>query len=204
MLNNTIIDDSQSISVYDKLKYTKSSSFTSLPSVSKPRSIRRLRSRLSTMQSDMDSETKSNLSTDENMENIIMQFISINLVIDKSHKIMKTTSFLVNNATKFEKIIGKAISNLNFQLNKEKALFKLNEDSSKYGLKQSKKNGLPRLDLPCINKDVTLGEINISHFTLVWKDNVNNFDSYFVTVNRGQKKHCTKNCIIFKKQKSYH
>ena len=198
MLNNTIIDDSQSISVYDKLKYTKSSSFTSLPSVSKPRSIRRLRSRLSTMQSDMDSETKSNLSTDENMENIIMQFISINLVIDKSHKIMKTTSFLVNNATKFEKIIGKAISNLNFQLNKEKALFKLNEDSSKYGLKQSKKkNGLPRLDLPCINKDVTLGEINISHFTLVWKDNVNNFDSYFVTVNRGQKKHCTKNCIIF-------
>ena len=126
-----------------------------------------------------------------------MQFISINLVIDKSHKIMKTTSFLVNNATKFEKIIGKAISNLNFQLNKEKALFKLNEDSSKYGLKQSKKNGLPRLDLPCINKDVTLGEINISHFTLVWKDNVNNFDSYFVTVNRGQKKHCTKNCIIF-------
>ena len=185
MLNNTIIDDSQSISVYDKLKYTKSSSFTSLPSVSKPRSIRRLRSRLSTMQSDMDSETKSNLSTDENMENIIMQFISINLVIDKSHKIM------------FEKIIGKAISNLNFQLNKEKALFKLNEDSSKYGLKQSKKNGLPRLDLPCINKDVTLGEINISHFTLVWKDNVNNFDSYFVTVNRGQKKHCTKNCIIF-------
>ena len=197
MLNNTIIDDSQSISVYDKLKYTKSSSFTSLPSVSKPRSIRRLRSRLSTMQSDMDSETKSNLSTDENMENIIMQFISINLVIDKSHKIMKTTSFLVNNATKFEKIIGKAISNLNFQLNKEKALFKLNEDSSKYGLKQSKKNGLPRLDLPCINKDVTLGEINISLFTLVWKDNVNNFDSYFVTVNRGQKKHCTKNCIIF-------
>ena len=197
MLNNTIIDDSQSISVYDKLKYTKSSSFTSLPSVSKPRSIRRLRSRLSTMQSDMDSETKSNLSTDEDMENIIMQFISINLVIDKSHKIMKTTSFLVNNATKFEKIIGKAISNLNFQLNKEKALFKLNEDSSKYGLKQSKKNGLPRLDLPCINKDVTLGEINISHFTLVWKDNVNNFDSYFVTVNRGQKKHCTKNCIIF-------
>ena len=197
MLNNTIIDDSQSISVYDKLKYTKSSSFTSLPSVSKPRSIRRLRSRLSTMQSDMDSETKSNLSTDENMENIIMQFISINLVIDKSHKIMKTTSFLVNNATKFEKIIGKAISNLNFQLNKEKALFKLNEDSSKYGLKQSKKNGLPRLDLPCINKDVTLGEINISHFTLVWKDNVNKFDSYFVTVNRGQKKHCTKNCIIF-------
>lgn len=197
MLNNTIIDDSQSISVYDKLKYTKSSSFTSLPSVSKPRSIRRLRSRLSTMQSDMDSETKSNLSTDENMENIIMQFISINLVIDKSHKIMKTTSFLVNNTTKFEKIIGKAISNLNFQLNKEKALFKLNEDSSKYGLKQSKKNGLPRLDLPCINKDVTLGEINISHFTLVWKDNVNNFDSYFVTVNRGQKKHCTKNCIIF-------
>ena len=197
MLNNTIIDDSQSISVYDKLKYTKSSSFTSLPSVSKPRSIRRLRSRLSTMQSDMDSETKSNLSTDENMENIIMQFISINLVIDKSHKIMKTTSFLVNNATKFEKIIGKAISNLNFQLNKEKALFKLNEDSSKYGLKQSKKNGLPRLDLPCINKDVTLGEINISNFTLVWKDNVNNFDSYFVTVNRGQKKHCTKNCIIF-------
>ena len=197
MLNNTIIDDSQSISVYDKLKYTKSSSFTSLPSVSKPRSIRRLRSRLSTMQSDMDSETKSNLSTDENMENIIMQFISINLVIDKSHKIMKTTSFLVNNATKFEKIIGKAISNLNFQLNKEKALFKLNEDSSKYGLKQSKKNGLPRLDLPCTNKDVTLGEINISHFTLVWKDNVNNFDSYFVTVNRGQKKHCTKNCIIF-------
>ena len=197
MLNNTIIDDSQSISVYDKLKYTKSSSFTSLPSVSKPRSIRRLRSRLSTMQSDMDSETKSNLSTEENMENIIMQFISINLVIDKSHKIMKTTSFLVNNATKFEKIIGKAISNLNFQLNKEKALFKLNEDSSKYGLKQSKKNGLPRLDLPCINKDVTLGEINISHFTLVWKDNVNNFDSYFVTVNRGQKKHCTKNCIIF-------
>ena len=197
MLNNTIIDDSQSISVYDKLKYTKSSSFTSLTSVSKPRSIRRLRSRLSTMQSDMDSETKSNLSTDENMENIIMQFISINLVIDKSHKIMKTTSFLVNNATKFEKIIGKAISNLNFQLNKEKALFKLNEDSSKYGLKQSKKNGLPRLDLPCINKDVTLGEINISHFTLVWKDNVNNFDSYFVTVNRGQKKHCTKNCIIF-------
>ena len=197
MLNNTIIDDSQSISVYDKLKYTKSSSFTSLPSVSKPRSIRRLRSRLSTMQSDMDSETKSNLSTDENMENIIMQFISINLVIDKSHKIMKTTSFLVNNATKFEKIIGKAISNLNFQLNKEKALFKLNEDSSKYGLKQSKKNGLPRLDLPCINKDVALGEINISHFTLVWKDNVNNFDSYFVTVNRGQKKHCTKNCIIF-------
>ena len=197
MLNNTIIDDSQSISVYDKLKYTKSSSFTSLPSVSKPRSIRRLRSRLSTMQSDMDSETKSNLSTDENMENIIMQFISINLVIDKSHKIMKTTSFLVNNATKFKKIIGKAISNLNFQLNKEKALFKLNEDSSKYGLKQSKKNGLPRLDLPCINKDVTLGEINISHFTLVWKDNVNNFDSYFVTVNRGQKKHCTKNCIIF-------
>lgn len=197
MLNNTIIDDSQSISVYDKLKYTKSSSFTSLPSVSKPRSIRRLRSRLSTMQSDMDSETKSNLSTDENMENIIMQFISINLVIDKSHKIMKTTSFLVNNATKFEKIIGKAISNFNFQLNKEKALFKLNEDSSKYGLKQSKKNGLPRLDLPCINKDVTLGEINISHFTLVWKDNVNNFDSYFVTVNRGQKKHCTKNCIIF-------
>lgn len=197
MLNNTIIDDSQSISVYDKLKYTKSSSFTSLPSVSKPRSIRRLRSRLSTMQSDMDSETKSNLSTDENMENIIMQFISINLVIDKSHKIMKTTSFLVNNATKFEKIIGKAISNLNFQLNKEKALFKLNEDSSKYGLKQSKKNGLPRLDLPCINKDVTLGEINISHFTLVWKDNVNNFDSYFVAVNRGQKKHCTKNCIIF-------
>ena len=197
MLNNTTIDDSQSISVYDKLKYTKSSSFTSLPSVSKPRSIRRLRSRLSTMQSDMDSETKSNLSTDENMENIIMQFISINLVIDKSHKIMKTTSFLVNNATKFEKIIGKAISNLNFQLNKEKALFKLNEDSSKYGLKQSKKNGLPRLDLPCINKDVTLGEINISHFTLVWKDNVNNFDSYFVTVNRGQKKHCTKNCIIF-------
>lgn len=197
MLNNTIIDDSQSISVYDKLKYTKSSSFTSLPSVSKPRSIRRLRSRLSTMQSDMDSETKSNLSTDENMENIIMQFISINLVIDKSHKIMKTTSFLVNNTTKFEKIIGKAISNLNFQLNKEKALFKLNEDSSKYGLKQSKKNGLPRLDLPCINKDVTLGEINISNFTLVWKDNVNNFDSYFVTVNRGQKKHCTKNCIIF-------
>ena len=197
MLNNTIIDDYQSISVYDKLKYTKSSSFTSLPSVSKPRSIRRLRSRLSTMQSDMDSETKSNLSTDENMENIIMQFISINLVIDKSHKIMKTTSFLVNNTTKFEKIIGKAISNLNFQLNKEKALFKLNEDSSKYGLKQSKKNGLPRLDLPCINKDVTLGEINISHFTLVWKDNVNNFDSYFVTVNRGQKKHCTKNCIIF-------
>ena len=197
MLNNTIIDDSQSISVYDKLKYTKSSSFTSLPSVSKPRSIRRLRSRLSTMQSDMDSETKSNLSTDENMENIIMQFISINLVIDKSHKIMKTTSFLVNNTTKFEKIIGKAISNFNFQLNKEKALFKLNEDSSKYGLKQSKKNGLPRLDLPCINKDVTLGEINISHFTLVWKDNVNNFDSYFVTVNRGQKKHCTKNCIIF-------
>ena len=197
MLNNTIIDDSQSISVYDKLKYTKSSTFTSLPSVSKPRSIRRLRSRLSTMQSDMDSETKSNLSTDENMENIIMQFISINLVIDKSHKIMKTTSFLVNNATKFEKIIGKAISNLNFQVNKEKALFKLNEDSSKYGLKQSKKNGLPRLDLPCINKDVTLGEINISHFTLVWKDNVNNFDSYFVTVNRGQKKHCTKNCIIF-------
>ena len=197
MLNNTIIDDSQSISVYDKLKYTKSSSFTSLTSVSKPRSIRRLRSRLSTMQSDMDSETKSNLSTDENMENIIMQFISINLVIDKSHKIMKTTSFLVNNTTKFEKIIGKAISNLNFQLNKEKALFKLNEDSSKYGLKQSKKNGLPRLDLPCINKDVTLGEINISHFTLVWKDNVNNFDSYFVTVNRGQKKHCTKNCIIF-------
>ena len=197
MLNNTIIDDSQSISVYDKLKYTKSSSSTSLPSVSKPRSIRRLRSRLSTMQSDMDSETKSNLSTDENMENIIMQFISINLVIDKSHKIMKTTSFLVNNTTKFEKIIGKAISNLNFQLNKEKALFKLNEDSSKYGLKQSKKNGLPRLDLPCINKDVTLGEINISHFTLVWKDNVNNFDSYFVTVNRGQKKHCTKNCIIF-------
>lgn len=197
MLNNTTIDDSQSISVYDKLKYTKSSSSTSLPSVSKPRSIRRLRSRLSTMQSDMDSETKSNLSTDENMDNIIMQFISINLVIDKSHKIMKTTSFLVNNATKFEKIIGKAISNLNFQLNKEKALFKLNEDSSKYGLKQSKKNGLPRLDLPCINKDVTLGEINISHFTLVWKDNVNNFDSYFVTVNRGQKKHCTKNCIIF-------
>ena len=197
MLNNTTIDDSQSISIYDKLKYTKSSSSTSLPSVSKPRSIRRLRSRLSTMQSDMDSETKSNLSTDENMDNIIMQFISINLVIDKSHKIMKTTSFLVNNATKFEKIIGKAISNLNFQLNKEKALFKLNEDSSKYGLKQSKKNGLPRLDLPCINKDVTLGEINISHFTLVWKDNVNNFDSYFVTVNRGQKKHCTKNCIIF-------
>ena len=197
MLNNTTIDDSQSISVYDKLKYTKSSSSTSLPSVSKPRSIRRLRSRLSTMQSDMDSETKSNLSTDENMDNIIMQFISINLVIDKSHKIMKTTSFLVNNATKFEKIIGKAISNLNFQLNKEKALFKLNEDSSKYGLKQSKKNGLPRLDLPCINKDVTLGEINISNFTLVWKDNVNNFDSYFVTVNRGQKKHCTKNCIIF-------
>lgn len=197
MLNNTTIDDSQSISIYDKLKYTKSSSSTSLPSVSKPRSIRRLRSRLSTMQSDMDSETKSNLSTDENMDNIIMQFISINLVIDKSQKIMKTTSFLVNNATKFEKIIGKAISNLNFQLNKEKALFKLNEDSSKYGLKQSKKNGLPRLDLPCINKDVTLGEINISHFTLVWKDNVNNFDSYFVTVNRGQKKHCTKNCIIF-------
>ena len=197
MLNNTIIDDSQSLSVYDKLKFTKSSSSTSLPSIGKPRSIRRLRSRLSTMQSDMDSETKSNLSTDENLENIILQFISINLVIDKTHKILKTTSFLVNNATKFEKIIGKAIANLNFQLNKEKALFKLNEDSSKYGLKQSKKNGLPRLDLPCINKDVTLGEINISHFTLVWKDNVNNFESYFVNVERRQKKHCTKNCIIF-------
>ena len=133
-------------------------------------------------------------SSDNNLENFSMVFITINLVIGEG---IKNINLLVSNQSKVENIIERALNEFNNNFEKEKVLFRLKSNILNYGLKPSKKNGFPKSDMPCFNPKSTIQEVNFNNFTIVWKENPKDFKIYFNLLKGKDKKLCNEGCIIY-------
>ena len=140
-----------------------------------------------------DTQNTSN-SSDNNLENFSMVFITINLVIGEG---VKSINLLVSNQSKVENVIERAINEYNHNFEEEKVLFRLKKEIPKYGLKPSKKNGFPKSDMPSFNPKSTIQEVNFNHFTLVWKENPKDFQIYFLLLKGKNKKVCNDGCNIY-------
>ena len=145
---------------------------------------------------EVENEDTQNTSTssDNNLENFSMVFITINLVIGEG---IKNINLLVSNQSKVENIIERALNEFNNNFQKEKVLFRLKNEITNFGLKPSKKNGFPKSDMPSFNPKSTIGEVNFNNFTLVWKSNPKDFQIYFIHLKGKDKKICNDGCNIY-------
>lgn len=121
-----------------------------------------------------------------------MIHLTIYLVIGN---VAQSYSFLISNATTVSSVIAKTINEFNRQFASSKALFELNSNGSLYALKPSKKTGFPKTDMPCVNSNSPLSDINMNTFTLVWKEDVADYRSYFIKHKVPEKKAC-QGCIV--------
>lgn len=122
-----------------------------------------------------------------------MLHLTIFLVIGN---VAQPISFFISNTSVLSLIIAKAINEFNTQFASDRTLFKLNGDASRYALKPSKKTGFPKTDMPFVNSSRTLADVNMTQFTLVWKENSADFRSYFIKSKVQEKKTC-QGCIVF-------
>lgn len=142
-----------------------------------------------------DNEDTQNTSTssDNNLENFSMVFITINLVIGEG---IKNINLLVSNQSKIENIIERSIKEFNNNFEKENAFFRLKKDICNYCLKPSKKNGFPKTDMPSFNNKSSIQEVNFNNFTIIWKENPKDFKIYFEVLKEKKKKICNDGCNI--------
>ena len=132
-------------------------------------------------------------SSDNNLENFSMVFITINLVIGEG---IKSINLLVSNQSKIENVIERAIKEFNNNFEKENVLFRLKKDICNYCLKPSKKNGFPKTDMPSFNNKSSIQEVNFNNFTIIWKENPKDFNIYFEVLKEKKKKICNDGCNI--------
>jgi hypothetical protein len=74
--------------------------------------------------------------------------ITVYLVLDNKIKYINITS---SENTLIKDIIKRSISEFNTQLEKDNYMIRLSLNYEHYNLKPSKKNGMAKEDLPCIN-----------------------------------------------------
>ena len=116
-----------------------------------------------------------------------MLILTVNLVVGKG---IKNITLLMSNSSKMESVVEKAITEFNNSFAVENVLFRLKTETIKYGLKPSKKTGFPKTDMPSFKPKTTVGESNLTTFTLVWKEEPYNFNIYFDKIQVKHKKMC--------------
>lgn len=71
--------------------------------------------------------------------------------------------------TKISEIIKIAVNKLNTILYNEKIGFQFIEIFEEYDIKPSRKNGDPKLDLPSLDKDASVGSTAMLNFSLIYR-----------------------------------
>jgi hypothetical protein len=189
------VEDNQ----YDNLTYknnTKNKKWKKIANKKKKRTKSKISSSIErSFGKENDNEDTQNTSTssDNNLENFSMVFITINLVIGEG---IKSINLLVSNQSKIENVIERAIKEFNNNFEKENVLFRLKKDICNYCLKPSKKNGFPKSDMPSFNNKSTIQEVNFNNFTIIWKENPKDFKIYFSILKGKEKKLCNDGCNI--------
>lgn len=149
-------------------------------------------------------EQENNINNSSNFNNIVnknennsIKIIKINLVIGNS---VKSIALVMSNMTELEIVIQKAIIQFNIDFIKKKAKYRLKtRDFENYDLKSSNKDGFPENESPSYNHKLKIKDLDKSNFTLVWKNEPNNFKIYFKKIKREKNPifgSCY-NCLLF-------
>ena len=118
------------------------------------------------------------------------KIIKVNLFIEKNKNEIKENLYSVNlrvsDSLLIRELLILAVDKFNQLFEDNNINFRLKRNFENFELRPSKKNGMPKLDLPSISGDVCVHSTYITQFALIYKEE----DLVMIKKNKGKCERC--------------